>query len=164
MRSSCWYTHCRATSGLKQSSCFMRCLGVMALSTGANPRWMKGRFWVFHVTPGINLESILAEGVNPKFSQCARPVCYWCVPAALLWAIAHTSARHATPVSALTVLKTIFVPQMQRTGIVGLYQTRNIIRIETWNTITYNEVLDAFMPEYDEFGERDYGQSSKEGN
>lgn len=59
---------------------------------------------LYHVTPRKNLESILASGVDPVFSQGARQVTWWVTRDRLPWAIAHCSIRHNCKVAELAVV------------------------------------------------------------
>lgn len=76
----------------------------------------------YHVTPYHNVASIVQNGVLVRFGRGKRPVTYWCDETGLLWALAHISARYATPVSSLAICKSkIDTALMVRTKWKGIY-------------------------------------------
>jgi hypothetical protein len=59
---------------------------------------------IYHVTPTANLQSILEQGVSPKFSRGKLPACWYVsTPQTTLWAIAHVSARHHVDANMISV-------------------------------------------------------------
>jgi hypothetical protein len=58
---------------------------------------------LYHVSPEINLQSILDIGVSPDFARGQQLVSWWVHRSRVVWALAHVSRRYATPVDNLTV-------------------------------------------------------------
>jgi hypothetical protein len=58
---------------------------------------------LYHVTPTANYASIAAYGIHPRYSRGKQKASWYVRADMLLWAIAHTSARHHISVERLTV-------------------------------------------------------------
>lgn len=56
---------------------------------------------LYHISPAANRHGILTYGVDPAMSRGKKMLSWWIEHDNLLWALAHTSARHRTPVSDL---------------------------------------------------------------
>jgi hypothetical protein len=89
----------------------------------------KDKVTVYHVTPARNADSIHKAGISPEFSEGKEKVSWWVKEENLLWAIAHTSARHDVSVSHLIVYRVIlFRQQLKATRWPGVYKTWFVIK------------------------------------
>jgi len=68
---------------------------------------------LFHITPAGNLRSIERYGIDPRkrYPERIGTRSYFVEESQLMWAIAHTSARHIVPVTKLGVLRFAAYPQ-----------------------------------------------------
>lgn len=96
---------------------------------------------LYHVTPLVNLSSISDEGVSPEKSKGKLKVSWWVDKKALAWAVAHVSAKYATPVNELVVLCAI-LPDMEvkKSGREGVYYTYSAI--DDWSGGTCEHFLE----------------------
>lgn len=78
---------------------------------------------LYHVSPESNTNSIKKHGVNPYKSRGKQFVSWWVEWDALLWAIAHVSARHKVSVAQITVWAAPenAIGMFSRTRWVGVY-------------------------------------------
>lgn len=80
---------------------------------------------LFHVSPIINLKSILDQGVRPEYSRGKQRVSWYCDEPRLLWALAHISARYSVPVDRLVIFALdADVETFAKTRWQGVYQSR----------------------------------------
>lgn len=86
---------------------------------------------LYHITPQTNGEAIYEKGVLPELSQGKRKVSWWCTDENVLWALAHTSARHSVTVDKLIVCQA-HIPSDFYHGVKvpGLYYVRCIVQVE----------------------------------
>lgn len=66
---------------------------------------MKNRVLLFHVTPTMNVESIMVEGINPARSTGKRERAWLVNGSRVLWALCHISIKYNLPIGALSILK-----------------------------------------------------------
>lgn len=69
---------------------------------------------LYHISPEINDDRILSEGIDPAESKTRVPRAYAVEYDLLPWAFAHVSARHGVPVSLLSVWTVPFDARWRR--------------------------------------------------
>jgi len=99
---------------------------IMNAADKARLRANVRRDHLYHVSPKVNRESILATGIEPAVYSHGKQKTAWYVEAgALMWALVHCARRHKCDVFELDVW---IVPQasfkrLARTNMKGVYQS-----------------------------------------
>lgn len=95
-----------------------------------------------HVTPAVNLDSILERGISPLFSRNHSGRSYFCSVDRLSWALAHVSHNHAVPVNDLIIFTCGWQRKYIRFGLKGIFYRREMTIPLTW--IVPGEFLECF--------------------
>jgi len=101
---------------------------------------------LYHVTPTDNTNSIVLEGLNPRFSQGKQHLVWVVSKWRITWAIAHCAARHRKHIEELSVVVVdINTNLVRRTHFEGVFVSPHILQIEG-----HSEAVNFLDPETDD--------------
>lgn len=87
---------------------------------------------LYHVTPCENAISIDRSGILPMYSKGNMAASWYVRRSEILWALAHTSARHSVATDQLCVCAVVVEwDKMKRTARPGFYYTYETYLVES---------------------------------
>lgn len=110
---------------------------------------------LYHVTTAQAAKSIRSIGVSPVFSQGKQKRSWYVNEKRLMWAIAHTSARHGVPTCGLVVITVdVCARNVRRWSLDGVFYSKEIetitLRMERVGETYLNNLIDLSEPKGDE--------------
>jgi len=87
--------------------------------------------YVYHVTHINTVDAIVRLGVNPKFSQGKRAVCWFVSRENIANAIVHVAYRHEWLLGQMSVMRCpVAAYQLQHTAWGGVYLSKLVIPVD----------------------------------
>jgi hypothetical protein len=85
-----------------------------------------------HVTPYVNLASIVEKDLLPSFARGKRKVVWLCALRNLMWAVSHTSVNHAVSADLLSVVDVeVDFDRLKMTRWQGIYTAEFPVEVVT---------------------------------